>query len=191
MAFPRCCQRSFHCSLCIAFVSAALVGGKSAALAVRELSFFEFGHPAVPASIESKCRRESSVLSHASHQFSHAALGIELVWLWLARFAFDSRLMQDQRVLAVCRLDGEDLNAWMVTQGWALAFVRYSTAYVHSEESARAAPRGMWSGPFIAPWDWRHRDRQTVVLGALAVPIAAQSLLLARPRRAERHRPIV
>jgi endonuclease YncB( thermonuclease family) len=84
-----------------------------------------------------------------------------------------------QRILAVCHLGAEDLNAWMVTQGWALAFVRYSTAYIHNEETARAAVRGMWSGAFIAPWDWRQRDRQTVVLGALNVPITAQSLLLA------------
>jgi len=37
----------------------------------------------------------------------------------------------------------------------------------------------MWSGAFIAPWDWRHRDRQTVILGALSVPVASQALLLA------------
>jgi endonuclease YncB( thermonuclease family) len=84
-----------------------------------------------------------------------------------------------QRILAVCRLGAEDLNGWMVRQGWALAFVKYSSAYVREEESARGALRGMWSGAFIAPWDWRHRDRQTVILGALSVPITAQSLLLA------------
>jgi hypothetical protein len=37
----------------------------------------------------------------------------------------------------------------------------------------------MWSGAFIAPWDWRHRDRQTIILGALSVPVTAQTLLLA------------
>lgn len=83
------------------------------------------------------------------------------------------------RVLAICRLGAQDLNAWMVQQGWALAFVKFSSAYVREEESARDALRGMWSGAFIAPWDWRHRDRQTVILGALSVPITAQSLLLA------------
>jgi endonuclease YncB( thermonuclease family) len=62
-----------------------------------------------------------------------------------------------RRVLAVCRLDDEDLNAWMVRQGWALAFVRYSKTYVADEASARNAQRGMWAGAFIAPWDWRSR----------------------------------
>jgi endonuclease YncB( thermonuclease family) len=83
------------------------------------------------------------------------------------------------RTLARCTVVGENLNAWMVQQGWALAFVRYSKEYVADEEAARAAARGLWSGAFIAPWDWRHRNRQTIVLGATSVPVSAQSELLA------------
>ena len=82
------------------------------------------------------------------------------------------------RTLAVCRLGDENLNAWMVREGFALAFVKYSTAYVAEEAEARKAQRGLWSGAFIAPWDWRHRDKGTVVLGALSVPITAQAQLL-------------
>jgi endonuclease YncB( thermonuclease family) len=82
------------------------------------------------------------------------------------------------RTLAVCSVQGEDLNAWMVSQGWALAFKRYSAAYVPQENTAREGKRGLWNGAFIAPWDWRHRDRQTVVLGSVAVPITAQAELL-------------
>lgn len=78
------------------------------------------------------------------------------------------------RTLAVCRVAGENLNAWMVRQGWALAFIRYSTAYVADEASARDAQRGMWSGAFIAPWDWRHRNCKTEVRGAVMVPITSQ-----------------
>jgi hypothetical protein len=33
----------------------------------------------------------------------------------------------------VCRAGGEDLNAWLVSQGWALAYRHYSTAYVEEE----------------------------------------------------------
>jgi endonuclease YncB( thermonuclease family) len=82
------------------------------------------------------------------------------------------------RTLAVCSVAGEDLNAWMVREGWALAFIRYSTAYVKEEDKARTAQRGLWSGAFIAPWDWRHRDKGTTILGALSVPITAQKQLL-------------
>jgi endonuclease YncB( thermonuclease family) len=61
-----------------------------------------------------------------------------------------------RRVLAVCALpDGSDVNAWMVRQGWALAY--YSAAYRSEEAQAHAAKRGIWAGSFMAPWEWRHR----------------------------------
>jgi len=63
--------------------------------------------------------------------------------------------------------------------GFALAYVQYSREYVSDEAVAREQRKGMWAGAFIAPWDWRHRNKQTVILGALSVPIAAQSKLLA------------
>jgi endonuclease YncB( thermonuclease family) len=82
------------------------------------------------------------------------------------------------RTLAVCRLGDENLNAWMVREGFALAFVKYSRAHVDEEGEARKAQRVLWSGAFIAPWDWRHRDKGTTILGPLSVPIDAQKLLL-------------
>jgi endonuclease YncB( thermonuclease family) len=82
------------------------------------------------------------------------------------------------RTLAVCKIGEESLNAWMVHEGWAMAFVKYSTAYLSDEEQARRAQRGLWGGAFIAPWDWRHRDRGTEIRGALVVPITAQTILL-------------
>jgi hypothetical protein len=39
------------------------------------------------------------------------------------------------------------LNAWMVREGWALAYVQYSSAYVHDEENARAYQRAGFSPP--------------------------------------------
>ncbi len=59
------------------------------------------------------------------------------------------------RIVAVCRAGGEDLNAWLVSEGWALAYRRYSMAYVDEEASARVARRGLWRGNFAPPWDWR------------------------------------
>jgi endonuclease YncB( thermonuclease family) len=59
------------------------------------------------------------------------------------------------RMVAVCSAGGEDLGRWMVGQGWALAYRRYSKAYVPDEDAAREAGRGIWRGTFEAPWDWR------------------------------------
>ena len=65
------------------------------------------------------------------------------------------------RIVAVCRAGGVDLNAWMVAQGWALAYRRYSTAYVDEERAAQAAERGVWRGRLVAPWEWRRGKRLT------------------------------
>jgi len=59
------------------------------------------------------------------------------------------------RVLAVCYLVREDLGRWIVRQGWALAFRRYSLDYVDTEGEAREAKRGIWQGKFEPPTDWR------------------------------------
>lgn len=61
---------------------------------------------------------------------------------------------------AVCYLDGRriDVNAWMVEQGWALAD-RTAAAYVAQEQAAQRAGRGLWSGKFDPPWEWRARKR--------------------------------
>jgi endonuclease YncB( thermonuclease family) len=82
------------------------------------------------------------------------------------------------RSLANCFIEGEDVSKWMVRSGWALSFVRYSHTYDADEVAAREAHAGLWAGSFIAPWDWRHRNKATIVLGAVSVPVNAQTILL-------------
>lgn len=84
------------------------------------------------------------------------------------------------RDLATCFIDNEDVNGWLVGQGWAMAFRRYSQAYVADEERARTARNGLWRGAFVAPWDWRHRSRTTTILGAVSVPTDAQRMIIGR-----------
>jgi endonuclease YncB( thermonuclease family) len=65
---------------------------------------------------------------------------------------------QYDRVLAVCSLpDGTDVNAWLVRQGWAVAFGR-SRLIVSAEAEAKAARRGLWAGSFERPSQWRERQ---------------------------------
>lgn len=63
------------------------------------------------------------------------------------------------RVLAVCFERGEDVNGWLVSEGWALAYRRFAADYVANEDRAREAGRGMHRGEFIDPWDWRRGVR--------------------------------
>jgi endonuclease YncB( thermonuclease family) len=59
------------------------------------------------------------------------------------------------RIVAICRAWGEDLGAWMVGLGWALAYCQYSTRYVPAEDLARRRRAGLWAGEFTLPWEWR------------------------------------
>jgi endonuclease YncB( thermonuclease family) len=83
------------------------------------------------------------------------------------------------RSLARCEVDGEDIQRWLVRSGWALAYTRFSRDYEADEAQAREAKVGMWQGAFIAPWDWRVRNKKTVILGAVKVPDNAHNVLLA------------
>jgi endonuclease YncB( thermonuclease family) len=63
------------------------------------------------------------------------------------------------RIVAQCQVNGEDINAWLVAQGWAAAYTAYSRDYAAQERAARAAGFGIWSGEFVMPWDWRRGAR--------------------------------
>ena len=67
------------------------------------------------------------------------------------------------RAVAVCTANGNDINAAMVAQGWALAYRQFSNDYVGQEGEAHDARLGMWRGEFVAPWDWRRGDRLAAV----------------------------
>ena len=60
------------------------------------------------------------------------------------------------RIIGVCRAGTLDINAWMVSQGLALA---YASDYIGQEQTAKAAGRGLWKGDFVTPWDWRKGKR--------------------------------
>jgi endonuclease YncB( thermonuclease family) len=65
---------------------------------------------------------------------------------------------QYSRVLAHCWADGQDVGAWMVGEGLALAYTRYSTRYAGLEAAARRERRGLWAGRFEDPAEWRRRN---------------------------------
>ena len=83
------------------------------------------------------------------------------------------------RSVAKCTVDGEDIQQWLVKNGWALAISRISHDYDADQKAAREAKAGMWAGAFIAPWDWRVRNKKTAILGAVKPPSTARLILLA------------
>ena len=83
------------------------------------------------------------------------------------------------RIVARCEVDGEDIQKWLVASGWALSNARISHDYDVDEKVSREAKAGMWQGAFIAPWDWRVRNKKTNILGATKPPPNAHAILLA------------
>lgn len=64
------------------------------------------------------------------------------------------------RTIGVCSSGtGQDLNAWLVANGWALAYRQFSEDYVDAEEQARSNKRGVHRGEYIEPWNWRRGER--------------------------------
>ena len=93
------------------------------------------------------------------------------------------------RIVARCEVDGEDIQKWLVRNGWALSYARFSHDYDADEKAAREAKAGMWQGAFIAPWDWRVRNKKTAILGAAKPPPNALRSCWPRPPDRSRPRP--
>ncbi len=64
-----------------------------------------------------------------------------------------------KRIIGRCAVAGEDIESWMVVNGWALAYRRFSLDYVDEEADAQTARRGIWAGEFVKPWEWRRGKR--------------------------------
>lgn len=69
----------------------------------------------------------------------------------------------DGSVVAVCRRGRDDVNGWLVAQGWAVTRGNDSLAYTIREVAARVTGRGLWAGDFAAPSDWLAASQESRV----------------------------
>ena len=60
-----------------------------------------------------------------------------------------------KRYLATCYKNKINLNKWMVRNGFAVAYKRYSKDYEGDEDYAKENKLGIWQGSFIRPEKWR------------------------------------
>ena len=65
------------------------------------------------------------------------------------------KLDRYKRYIGVCLLGDLDLNQWMVRNGYAVAYRRYSKNYIEDENYAKKNKIGLWSSNFIHPEKWR------------------------------------
>ena len=65
------------------------------------------------------------------------------------------KLDRYKRYIGVCFVEAINLNQWMVRNGHAVAYRRYSKDYIKDEDYAKKNKLGLWSGDFINPEKWR------------------------------------
>lgn len=90
-----------------------------------------------------------------------------------------TRVDRHGRFLATCKIDGEDVQQWLVRNGWALTAGQHGRAYDGDQKTAQAGKAGLWQGAFIAPSDWRIRKRHAPILGAAKPKENVRRVLLA------------
>ena len=59
------------------------------------------------------------------------------------------------RTLAECFVGKESLSSYLVREGYAFAYRKYSDKFIADEEYAQSKGNGMWSMQFLFPWDFR------------------------------------
>jgi len=65
------------------------------------------------------------------------------------------RIDQYGRTLAECFVGKESLSSYLVREGYAFAYRKYSDKFIADEEYAQSKGNGMWSMQFLFPWDFR------------------------------------
>jgi endonuclease YncB( thermonuclease family) len=64
-----------------------------------------------------------------------------------------------QRLVADCFIGNESLSRFMVREGYAVAYSKYSKDFVADEKFAKENRLGIWSMSFQMPFDYRKASR--------------------------------
>ncbi|MEY9592268.1 endonuclease YncB(thermonuclease family) [Bradyrhizobium yuanmingense] len=103
------------------------------------------------------CRNDDSNLYQCGRAAATALAG--LLWA-IKRPVQCTPVDRDQfgRTVATCQLGvpGPDIGHWLVANGHALDWRQYSKGkYSDAQRSAEQSKRGIWSGSFVEPWQYR------------------------------------
>jgi len=85
--------------------------------------------------------------------YAMAAL-LETHWITCRKTGTDAA----GEMVAECRMGGPKgpiVNEEFVRRGWALVVPPARARYAAAEKKAQTARLGIWSGSFVAPWEWR------------------------------------
>ena len=62
------------------------------------------------------------------------------------------------RLIGECYKKNENLNSWLVSNGYAVAYRKYSKKYISNEIIAKNNKLGIWQGKFEMPWNFRRKN---------------------------------
>ena len=63
------------------------------------------------------------------------------------------------RILAECFIENISLSSYLVRNGYAFAYRKYSQKFIPDEDFARINKNGMWSMTFEFPWEYRKKNK--------------------------------
>ena len=62
-----------------------------------------------------------------------------------------------KRLIGECYKRNLNLNSWLVSNGYAVAYRKYSKKYISNEINAKNEKKGLWQGKFEMPWEFRRK----------------------------------
>ena len=62
-----------------------------------------------------------------------------------------------KRIVAECFVNNESLSSYLVKNGYAFAYRKYSIEFVENENFAKKNKLGLWAMEFEYPWDFRRK----------------------------------
>ena len=64
-----------------------------------------------------------------------------------------------KRIVAECFVNKESLSTYLVRNGYAFAYRKYSKKFIEDEQYAKENKLGLWSMTFEYPWEYRRKLR--------------------------------
>ena len=64
-----------------------------------------------------------------------------------------------KRIVAECFVNNESLSKYLVRNGYAFAYRKYSKKFIEDERYAQENKLGLWSMTFEYPWEYRRKLR--------------------------------
>lgn len=132
---------------------ARIVDGDTLEIGVHRIDLYGIDAPEATQ----ECQREGKAWRCGLEAIYAMAALLEFNWLTCQR----RDTVAPTTMFAECRIGGPkgfSVNREIVRRGWALAAPATGADYAAAEREARAARAGLWSGSFMAPWEWRRAN---------------------------------